>query len=340
MIPTRRDLSLPIIKDEVYYHCHESRWDRHESFFCAAFGEQGEKCNSRRQAAQCDAVGRKQFADKAAVFVQRFSRGSQGRGIGPTPRAIELYPLVESAIAQLQSALNQRSGADPTQVRRCFTLACSDVSQVHDVCKIVEVLSHRMPRAGLRIVSMDYVVASNGMESGEVDAVMAPRQATRGLCWAELYREKGILIVRRNHPRVSKRISRELFNSLDHIDVMITSGYSGHTRKLYEAFLKRSGLTPHVMLTVPAFTAAALAVARTDYAACVPQRVAEALSEYLPLKIVELPFHGFNVDIALIWHFRTDSDPAARHFREAIIAALGNNLGKPKRIQKAKAPGA
>jgi hypothetical protein len=53
-----------------------------------------------------------------------------------------------------------------------------------------------------------------------------------------------------------------------------------------------------------------------------------------------LPFHGFNVDIALIWHFRTDSDPGAPHFREAIIAALGSNLGKPKRIQGAKAPGA
>jgi len=91
-------------------------------------------------------------------------------------------------------------------------------------------------------------------------------------------------------------------------------------------------------LTVPAFTAAALAVARTDYAACVPRRVAEALSKYLPLKIVELPFNGFNVDIALIWHFRIDSDPAARHFREAIIAALGSNSGKPKRIQRAKAP--
>src|SRR5215472_18590331 len=50
-----------------------------------------------------------------------------------------------------------------------------------------------------------------------------------------------------------------------------------------------------------------------------------------------LAFHGFNVDIALIWHFRTDSDPSARHFREAIIVALGSNSRKPKRIQKAKA---
>jgi DNA-binding transcriptional LysR family regulator len=71
--------------------------------------------------------------------------------------------------------------------------------------------------------------------------------------------------------------------------------------------------------------AAALAVARTDYAASLPRRVAEALSEYLPLKIVELTFRGFYADVALIWHSRTHVDLAAREFRETVIAALGGN---------------
>ena len=245
-----------------------------------------------------------------------------GRGLIPTPRANELLPFLDSAIAQLQSVLDQQPGADPAQITRCFTLACSDGSQIHDVPRIVEVLSHRMPRASLRVVSMDYLVASDGLKTGEVDAMMATRRAAKGLYWEDLYREEGVLIVRRNHPRVSRRISREIFNSMQHIDVMITSGQSGHTRKLYEAILKKNGLTRRVILTVPTFTAAALAVARTDYAAGVPRRVAEALSEYLPLKIVKLPFHGFNADVALIWHSRTHADPTARYFRETVIAAL------------------
>jgi DNA-binding transcriptional LysR family regulator len=256
-----------------------------------------------------------------------------GRGLVPTPRASELFPRVDSAISQLQSVLDQQPGVDPTEITRCFTLACSDGAQIHDVPRIAESLSRHMPRASLRIVSMDYLVASNGLESGEVDAMMATRRAAKGLYWAELYREDGVLILRRNHPRVSKRISREIFNLLQHIDVIITSGQSGHTRKLYEAFLKKNGLIRRIVLTVPTFTAAALAVARTDYASGVPRRVAEALSDYLPIKIVELPFHGFNADVALIWHSRTHSDAAARHFRETIIAALS---GSPKKLKDSK----
>jgi DNA-binding transcriptional LysR family regulator len=245
-----------------------------------------------------------------------------GRGLTPTPRANELLAPLNSAIDQLQSVLDQQPGADPTQITRCFTLACSDGPQIHDVPRIVQVLSRRMPRASLRVVSMDYLVASNGLDSGEVDAMMATRRAAKGY-WAALYREDGVLIVRRNHRRVSKRISREVFNSLQHIDVVLTSGQSGHTRRLYKAFLKRNGLTRRVILTVPTFMAAALTVAQSDYAASVPRRVAEALSEYLPLKIVELPFRGFYADVALIWHSRTHVDPAAREFRETVIAALG-----------------
>lgn len=77
-----------------------------------------------------------------------------------------------------------------------------------------------------------------------------------------------------------------------------------------------------VILTVPTFSAAAMAVLRTDYVAGIPRRVANALSKYMPLKLVELPFHGFTADVALIWHSRTDADPAARHFRELVIRTL------------------
>jgi len=49
-----------------------------------------------------------------------------------TPRANELLPFLDSAIAQLQSVLDQQPGADPMQITQCFTLACSGGSQIHD----------------------------------------------------------------------------------------------------------------------------------------------------------------------------------------------------------------
>src|SRR5262245_50304586 len=57
-----------------------------------------------------------------------------------------------------------------------------------------------------------------------------------------------------------------------HLEPMITSGQSGHIRKRYEAFLQKNDLTRRVILTVPTFTAAAMAVARTDYGAGIPRQ--------------------------------------------------------------------
>ena len=69
---------------------------------------------------------------------------------------------------------------------------------------------------------------------------------------------------------------------------MVTSGQMGHTRKRYEVLLKNNHLMRHVILTVPTFSAAAIAVIRTDYVAGIPRRAANTLSKYMPLKLVEL----------------------------------------------------
>jgi len=245
-----------------------------------------------------------------------------GRGLAPTPRAISLFPHLDSAIAHLQSAVNQQPDNDVANVVRCFTLACADGFQICDVPRLVEALWRRMPRASLRVVSTDYLYASNGLESGEVDVLLAAKHSAKGLRWTNLYHDDGVLIVRRGHPQVSKRISRELFSSLQHVDVMISSGQIGHARKRYEVFLKKNHLSRRVVLTVPSFTAAAIVVARSDFVAGIPRRVARSFSKYLPLKIIELPFKDFAADVALIWHSRTEADQAARHFRETLIETL------------------
>ena len=95
-------------------------------------------------------------------------------------------------MSQLQSALDQQSGADAAQSARCFTLQTVRIRpEVHDVCRIVAALSRRMPQATLRIVSVEQLMAGNGLETGEVDVLMGARQAGKGfLLWTELYRDE------------------------------------------------------------------------------------------------------------------------------------------------------
>jgi hypothetical protein len=90
---------------------------------------------------------------------------------------------------------------DPLACTRCFTLATADNQLACDVPLVVERCAGDLPRASLRIVSPDYQLASNGLATGEVDAVFASVESMpRGYRWLEpLFVESGVFLVRRGH---------------------------------------------------------------------------------------------------------------------------------------------
>jgi DNA-binding transcriptional LysR family regulator len=140
-------------------------------------------------------------------------------------------------------------------------------------------------------------------------------------------KEVGALVVKKDHPQVKRRIRRELFNSLKHIDVEIAQGRPGTGHRMAEAFWTRQGLRRDVALSVPNFAAAVIAAAHTDYVAAVPRRIAEAFSKMLALKIVEPEFELPSIDIAMFWHARTDVDEGARYFRQLVRHSFATNRG-------------
>ncbi len=81
----------------------------------------------------------------------------------------------------------------------------------------------------------------------------------------------------------------------------------------------------NVALSVPNFTAAAIAAAHTEYIAVVPCRTAEVFSKMLPLKVVKSDFELPSLDIAMFWHARTDTDDGARYFRQMVLHSIMEN---------------
>src|SRR5581483_10445513 len=73
-----------------------------------------------------------------------------GRGLVPTPRAEQLAPLL-------------RDVADR------FTMALADSHQATEASRIAQAFTRRLPQAKLRVVSADYLAATNGLSSGDID---------------------------------------------------------------------------------------------------------------------------------------------------------------------------
>lgn len=260
-----------------------------------------------------------------------------GRGLVPTPRAAELAPSLRSAMAQLQAAV-ERSGFDPRETSRQLTLACADAQQIHDVPRIAAALAEHMPRASLRVVSIDYLLATSGLATGEVDVAFGPPPDREGLFYEPLYRDQGVVVVRRDHPLVRTRMTRKLFNALQHVDILIALGHAGRGHDAAERVLKQHGLHRRVALAVPSFAAAVMTAAHTDYAAAVPRRVAEALAAYLPIKVLALPMRGLAIEIGMLWHARSHESPSDRYFRALIGRAIGDREHVPRSRRGAGKP--
>jgi DNA-binding transcriptional LysR family regulator len=75
-------------------------------------------------------------------------------------------------------------------------------------------------------------------------------------------------------------------------------------------------------MTVPTFAAAAAVAAATDFVTTLPLSLFTAQGARLGLIAVSGPVPAYAVPMALSWHERTHSDPAASAFRALVERAL------------------
>lgn len=258
------------------------------------------------------------------LFVRR------GLGLTPTPVAAELGARVGGALEVLSQVVQRGRPLDPATTERHFTFACADDQELSGVPRIFQVLRARMPRASLSVVTPYQAVVSDGLASGTVDAALAPDRVKHpGLRTEVLYEESQVLVVRVGHPRVRKRtITRALFEALPQIEVSVL-GPDGVGKRMDDDGLSAHGLSRDVALTVPHFMAAAMIASETDLVATLPRRFAERVSSFLPLRVVAGPVRPApRASFALVWHARTDEDPASQLFRSVVREALGGSRAR------------
>jgi DNA-binding transcriptional LysR family regulator len=246
-----------------------------------------------------------------------------GRGLVPTPRARELAPLVQRAMGELQAAVDG-SAFVPAKSTRRFTLAWSDAQAIAHLPALLPRFERELPDATLRIVTVDFLVATNGLALGEVDVAFGPVQAALPpLLHEPVYTEEVVLAVRRDHAKAIRCLLREQFDSIEFVDIQLALGQDGVGNLLMTELLAHHGLSWRVGMVAPDFTTAAHAAAVSDYVVGLPARAARAFCRFLPLELVELPafLKRPTMSMAILWHPRTDGDAGARYFRRLVREA-------------------
>lgn len=239
----------------------------------------------------------------------------KGRGIVPTPRAIELAPGIARAIRELEIAL-VNPPFDAARCTRTFTLAVADIGQVAWVPRLATAMRRELPLAHLRVVGIDALVSLGDLNSSEIDLHLGSPGRSPGLYVEPLLEEPSLLVARRDHSAVGRKLSRRAFAELRHVRVELVPGRN--FRDPHAATFARANVPREVVMTVPSFSAAAEVVAASDLVTMLPSSLLAAKGASLGLRPLMTSLPPYTTRIAMIWHERTHADPAACAFRTLV----------------------
>lgn len=236
-------------------------------------------------------------------------------GMQPTQKAEELAPVVAAALASLDELVLGQQGFDPARAERLITIAPNSYVEFVLIPAIVARLREQAPGIRLRLTPYGTDLAETGVISGTTAMVMGRViDPPDNLVVQHLMDESLACVVRADHPVVNKRMSRQQYEQLRHVNVLPP----GRLRAgLFQA-LERQGLRREVAVPVTHFLAIPEMVAVTDYCATLPSRICRRLAGDPRLKVVPAPADLGTFPVEMAWHVRYRHDPAHRWLRSLV----------------------
>jgi len=237
------------------------------------------------------------------------------RGVIPTQRALELHAPLREALKALRRVVAERLHFDPSTVEFSIAIAASDYAQCALLERIVEI-QREAPKLRLSWRQLYVPELVGQMERGDVDlAVMTPNTAPKQLLTRTLFDERYVVIARHGHPVVQGSIDIDQLCALTHVVVSPRGGGFGGPA---DAALNAIGRERRVSLSAASFLIVPELITRSDQIALVPERLVRGKSH--DLQILEPPIEVTGFSMGLVWHERTDVEPAQVWLRNRLAS--------------------
>lgn len=236
-----------------------------------------------------------------------------GRGLVPTPRALELRERVSQLVQDGEAVLRPAEKLNLKQLVRTFTLRTSEGFVENFGPDLIARVGAEAPGVRLRFVpkvNKDSTPLRDGsvdLETGVMGKTTGPEVRVQAL-----FRDRFIGVVRMGHALSQGEITPSRYAAGKHVCVSRRSFDKGPI----DDALKPFGLEREIVTVVSGFSAA-LALARaSDLIASVPERHTGNLRA--GMHSFPLPVAMPEVMVSLLWHPRLHADPAHRWLRGCV----------------------
>ncbi len=237
-----------------------------------------------------------------------------GRGLVPTPRAIALREQVSELVEHVSAVLRPAERPDMKQLARSFTIRTRDGFVENFGPALIGRVAGEAPGVQLCFVTKqdrDSASLRDGsvdLETGVIGAATSPEVRTRAL-----FRDRFVGVVRAGHPFAGQEMTPARFAQGKHVRISLRNS----DKDPVDAALEMLGLQRTIATVVGSFTAA-LALARaSDLVTCVPERHTGNLRD--GMHSFSLPFNAPGFTVSMLWHPRSDADPAHRWLRDTVF---------------------
>jgi DNA-binding transcriptional LysR family regulator len=237
-----------------------------------------------------------------------------GRGLVPTPRALELRARVSQLVQDAQSVLRPAEVPDLTQLDRTFTLRTSEGFAENFGPNLIARTSSEAPGVRLRFVQKldkDSAPLREGtidLETGVIASTMGPELRTQAL-----FRDRFVGVVRKGHSLSEGELSPARYATGRHIGISRQGLEMGPIDEAMSAL----GLERAIATIVGGFSTAVAMARASDLIASVPERHTGNLRA--GMHTFSLPFITPEFTLSLLWHPRFHADPAHRWLRGIVL---------------------
>lgn len=247
-----------------------------------------------------------------------------------TERAESLRVPLKAMLAEM-AALMDGPHFDTASCTRQFVISGSDYIADHMLPEVMAQIGAQAPlvRLTFRMWESGHyrLLADEGVDLVPTVAHALP-DSLHGRAMGE---DRPVCAMRAGHPLAGRALSLPDYAGADHLDI----GGGGDKISLIDQQLARAGLARRVRLNVPFYSTALRLLAENDLLLTIPEHVAVAFARQAPIVWSALPLDVHTYRYWLLWHARSQHDPAHQWFRNLVHQVLFQSIHGVSQFQRA-----
>lgn len=264
------------------------------------------------QSAMSNALGRLRHVFRDELFIRT------AKGMEPTPRALELGPLVRAILQQTTRLMASDLHFDAASSERQFTCRMSDLVGSLVLPAVMARIRTEAPGTRLEIVHLPPEETVGALEADQLDlAVSMQLRHANTICSEDLFSDRMVCLLRNDHPLARGPMTLKKFLAFAHVRVAM----SPTDIRFVDSVLGDMAMQRDVALTVPHWLLVPQVLVATDLIAVMSEGAAQKFIDSGTV-MRPLPFPTKQFSWTMYWHRRYDHSRGHQWLREHFKASV------------------